>query len=66
MRSSSIECDSFSNMLLFISLLKELDIQFLLTKDPNKENFIFELDEIDKLINHFLLTEKSGTFGDRK
>ena len=56
---SSIECDSFSNMLLFVSLLKELDIQFLLTKDPNKENFIFELDEIDKLINHFLLTEKA-------
>jgi hypothetical protein len=54
MRSSSIECDSFSNMLLFISLLKELDIQFLLTKDPNKESFIIEVYDIDKLIKHFI------------
>jgi len=52
---SSIECDCFSNMLLFTSLLKELDIQFLLTKNPNQESFIIEIDDIDSLIKHLLI-----------
>jgi hypothetical protein len=42
-------------MLLFTSLLKELDIQFLLTKNPNQESFIIEIDDIDSLIKHLLI-----------
>ena len=52
---SSIECDSFSNMLLFTSLLKKLNVQFLLTKNPNQESFIIEIDDIDSLIKHLLI-----------